>query len=90
MSYTIAYNNPSKFKGVIACGAGFGQGSISKKIAVYHCVGQTDSAAMDEIKKAHAELQRKGVKSELNVFSGGHDWPPDAVLKQAVDWIAKN
>lgn len=89
MSYTIAYNNPSKFKGIIACGAGFGQGSISKKVAVYSCVGQADSN-IDEIKKAHAELQRKGAKSELNIFSGGHDWPPDVVLKQAMDWIAKN
>lgn len=90
MSYTIAYNNPSKFRGIIVCGAGFGQGNVSKKVSVYHCVGQADSAAMDEIKKAHAELQRKGVKSELNVFSGGHDWPPDIILKQAVDWIARN
>jgi len=90
MSYTIAYNHPSQFRGIIVCGAGFGQGNISKKVAVYHCVGQADSAAMDEMKKAHAELQRKGVRSELNVFSGGHDWPPDLVIKQAVDWIAKN
>lgn len=89
MSYTIAYNNPSKFKGVIACGAGFGQGTISKKVAVYNCAGQTDSN-IGEVKKAHAELQRKGAKSELNVFSGGHDWPPDTILKQAVDWIVKN
>ena len=88
MSYTIAYNNPSKFRGVIACGAGFGQGTISKKVAVYNCVGQSDSN-IDEVKKARAELQRKGAKSELNVFSGGHDWPPDIVLKQAIDWIAK-
>lgn len=87
MSYTMAYGNPSKFKGVIACGAGFGQGNISKKVAVYHCVGQADSAAMDEMKKAHVELQRKGVKTELNIFQGGHDWPPDLVLQTAVEWI---
>jgi hypothetical protein len=89
MSYTIAYNNPSKFKGVIACGGGFGLGKISKDIAVYHCAGNKDSAGMSVVKKNHSELQRKGVKSELNVFSGGHNWPPDIVIKQALDWLMK-
>lgn len=89
MSYTIAYNNPSKFRGIIACGAGFGQGSTSKKVAVYNCVGGTDSN-LKEVKNAYAELDKKGVKTELKIFPGGHDWPSDIVLKQAVDWIAKN
>jgi len=89
MSYTIAYNNPSKFKGVIACGGGFGLGTISKDVAVYHCAGNADSAGMSEVKKKHLELQRNGVKSELKVFSGGHNWPPDIVIKQALDWLMK-
>jgi len=89
MSYTIAYNHPSRFKGVIACGAGFGQGSISRRVSVYNCVGEKDSN-LNEVKKAREELRKRGIKSELNVFPGGHDWPPDPVIKQAVDWIAKN
>jgi len=89
MSYTIAYNNPSKFKGVIACGGGFGLGKISKDVAVYHCAGKADSAGMFEVKKSHLELQRNGVNSELKVFSGGHDWPPHIVIKQALDWLMK-
>ncbi|MDD5680247.1 MAG: dienelactone hydrolase family protein [Candidatus Omnitrophica bacterium] len=89
MSYTIAYNNPAKFRGVIACGAGLGQGSVSKKVAVYSCVGEADSN-INEVKKVRDDLQKKGVKTELKIFPGGHDWPPDAVIKQAVDWLAKN
>ena len=89
MSYTIAYNNPSKFKGVIACGGGFGLGKISKDAAVYHCAGDADSAGMFEVKKSHLELQRNGVESELNVFSGGHGWPPRIVIKHALDWLMK-
>lgn len=89
MSYTIAYQHPSNFKGVIACGAGFGEGSISKKVAVYHCIGRTDSN-LDEVKKAHAKLERKHIATHLNIFSGGHSWPPDNVLKEAVDWITSH
>lgn len=87
MSYTMAYKNPSNFKGVIACGAGFGQGSISKKVAVYHCVGKRDSN-LDEVKKAHNTLKRKRAASKLNIFPGGHSYPPDNVLREAVKWIA--
>jgi len=87
MSYTIAYDNTSNFKGVIACGAGFGRGQISKKISVYHCVGKTDPG-LNEVKKAHAQLEKKRAKSKLNVFSGGHSYPPDNVIRKAVDWIA--
>lgn len=91
MSYTIAYDNPSNFKGVIACSAGFCQAcnyNISRRIAVYHCVGETDYAALSEIKKAHAKLKKKGVASHLNIFPGGHSYPPNNVIREAVDWIA--
>jgi len=90
MAYTIAYNNPLKFKGVIACGAGFGKGEISKDVAVYHCAGDADSAGMSVVKRTHSELQKKGVKSEIHVFSGGHNWPPDIVVEQALDWLMVN
>lgn len=92
MSYAIAYDNPSKFKGIIGCGAGYcsvlvdGR-KISKNVAVYHCVGQSDNAARKEIDKAYATLKNKGVSTYRNVFSGGHGWPPEYVLKQAVKWL---
>lgn len=92
MSYAIAYDNPSNFKGIIGCGAGYcsvlvGGRKILKNIAVYHCVGQSDDGARKEINKAFAALKDKGVSTYMNVFSGGHDWPPEHVLKQAVKWL---
>lgn len=90
-AYNIAYTNPSNFKGIIACSAGVCrrcQLTISTKIAVYHCVGKTDYAALDEIKKMHAELKGKGAVSYINIFDGGHSWPPDNVLREAVGWLA--
>jgi predicted esterase len=86
MSYTMAYNHPENFKGVIACGAGFGLGTINKNIIVYHCVGETDEN-LDEVKDAYNQLKRLGVNTKLNVFKGGHQWPPTAVKTNAVDWL---
>jgi len=92
MSYAIAYDNPSNFKGIIGCGAGYcsvlvdGR-RISKNVAVYHCVGQSDNAAREEIDRAYATLKKKGVSTYMNVFSGGHGWPPEHVLKQAIKWL---
>jgi predicted esterase len=88
MSYTIAYNNPNNFKGVIACGGGLGQGKIAKNIAVYHCVGKADRCAIKEIKKVYKKLERKGVASRTHIFVGGHSYPPNNVLRDAVSWIA--
>ena len=87
MAYTIAYGNSRYFKAVIACGSGFGQGNIKKKIAVYHCVGDEDFN-LEEVKKTHNKLKNKKVKTELNEFSGDHRWPPTYVRNEAVDWIA--
>lgn len=87
MSYTMAYKYHSNFNGVIACGAGFGKGTPSNRIAVYHCIGQTDSN-LDEVKKAYEKLKNKRASTKLQIFPGGHAWPPDTVLKQAVDWLA--
>ncbi len=86
MSYAMAYLHPDNFKGVIACGAGFGVGNISRKIIVYHCIGETDPN-LDEVKQAYNQLKRMGVNTKLNVFKGGHEWPPTAVKQDAVDWL---
>jgi predicted peptidase len=87
MAYTIAYRNPDRFKAVIACGAGFGLGTIHKNIAVYHCIGDGDSN-LDEVKSAYTQLKYLKVNTKLNVFSGWHRWPPPNVITEAVDWIA--
>jgi predicted esterase len=86
MSYAMAYLHPDNFKGVIACGAGFGVGDISKKIIVYHCVGDDDEN-LEEVKEAYNKLKGLGVNTKLNVFKGGHEWPPADVKQDAVDWL---
>lgn len=87
MAYTMAYYHSEQFKGVIACGAGFGLGAIHRNIAVYHCIGSSDPN-LDEVKSAYNQLKYLKVNTELNVFSGGHIWPPPNVITDAVDWVA--
>lgn len=87
MAYDMAYNHPEQFKAVIACGAGFGQGTIHKNIAVYHCIGDRDEN-LDEVKSAYTQLKNLNVNTKLTVFSGWHRWPPPNVISEAIDWIA--
>ncbi|MCL5072407.1 MAG: hypothetical protein M1308_16180 [Actinobacteria bacterium] len=89
MSYTIAYKNPMSFCGVIACGAGFGEGSISSRVAVFHCVGKNDTNAVKEMNEVYNQLKRRGIATQLKQFDGGHGWPPKSLLEEAVSWIAK-
>lgn len=86
MAYTMAYTYPDKFHGVIACGAGFGQGEVSEKVAVFHCVGSYCNN-YQEVQKAHLSLTAKGIKSKLRVFEGGHQWPPEWVILEAIKWM---
>ncbi len=87
MSYTIAYRYPQHFKGIIACGAGFGLGNIDRNIPVYHCVGNQDSN-LNEVQNAYNTLRNYYINTRINVFPGGHVWPPTNVINQAIDWLA--
>ncbi|MFB3895655.1 MAG: hypothetical protein ACE14V_05055 [bacterium] len=87
MAYTIAYLHPKQFKAVIPCGAGFGLPPVSKTIPVYHCIGDSDSN-LDEVKRAYNYLQYFKDSTQLAIFLGGHQWPPEQVRKDAIDWIA--
>jgi predicted peptidase len=86
MAYDLAYNHPENFKAVIACGAGFGGKAINKHIAVYHCVGDGDFN-LAEVKDAYTQLRYLKANTKLNIFHGGHRWPPSEVINDAIDWV---
>jgi predicted esterase len=87
MAYDIAYRHPEYFKAVIACGAGFGLDTKNINIAVYHCIGNEDFN-LDEVKDAYNQLKYLKINTRLNVFPGGHRWPPPDVINGAIDWVA--
>lgn len=91
MAFLIAYNHPTQFKGVIPCAAGFPAGTeyeISKNVAVYLCVGEKDSN-LEEVKGVYRKLHTAGAEVYLDEFEGGHEWPPEEVIINALDWIAE-
>lgn len=93
-AYVIAYKNPTKFKGIIACASAYderafgGSGNLSSKIAVCHTAGKGDFN-LEYIREAHKKLQSIGAKSKLVEFDGGHEWPPPEIISDALNWIEK-
>jgi predicted esterase len=74
-------------KGVIACGAGMpepGQG-ISTKFNYIGVVGLGDMN-YQELKSLDKALQKNGFVSQLVTHNGGHEWPDNITLSNAVAW----
>jgi hypothetical protein len=74
--------------GVIGSAAGFPPGVQPSAAAFpyYGTVG-TDDFNYPEMKQLDAALDTAGVRHWLEVFEGGHDWPPVAVCTRALEWM---
>lgn len=88
MAYTMAYRYPKSFRGVIACGAGPGEGKVSKEVAVFHCVKKY-GINYKEVKSFSEYLIANSIKSELKIFDGEYEWPPEKVIREALEWMSK-
>lgn len=88
MSFAMVNKYSKKFRGVIPCGAGFGeeQGCPSR-ILVYALCGTSDSN-LGEVKLV---LEKLGYPADKKVkfesFDGGHEWPPEWLLDKALLWM---
>ena len=75
--------------GVIGCGAGFAQGiepAPSRPFLFYGIVGNEDFNYA-EMKQLDRKLQSAGVTHRIDVFEGGHSWPPADVAVRAIEWV---
>lgn len=84
----IAMKNKG-ISGVIGCGAGFPKsdgGKMFSQIDYYGLIGDCDMnyVEMEGLKK---EFDNKYVNFELRVFEGGHEWPSQGLLQEAVEWL---
>lgn len=89
MAYQLAYKYPSAFKGVIACGSGLGLEKPIFSIPVYQCAGDEDFA-LNEVKWAQQQIKDANAKVELRIFKGGHEWPPQDIIREALEWLCSN
>lgn len=74
----------SEINAVIGCGAGFPAVRQLPKPDFYYVgmVGYEDFN-MIELINNDRQLARSGFKNELVIFDGGHDWPDEAVMREA-------
>ncbi len=52
----------------------------------FGAAGDTDFN-YDEVRQLEPWLETHGVPHRLRFFQGGHEWPPEAVASEAVDWF---
>ena len=86
---TIGLAMQGQAAGVIGFGAGFPGGvepSASVPFAFFGAAG-TDDFNYPELKQLDQALERAGIAHRLEVFAGGHEWPPVAVCTRAVEWM---
>jgi dienelactone hydrolase len=78
-----------KVAGVIGCGAGFPpsiQPSVSEAFAFLGAVGVEDFN-VPELRVLDDALDKLGAAHKLEIFKGGHEWPPDTVCTRAIEWL---
>jgi len=89
VAVAAAFTLKGKVAGVIACGAGFPpsiQPSASQGFAFFGAVG-TEDFYFPELRKLDQTLGGLGATHRLEIFQGGHEWPPEPVCTRAIAWI---
>jgi len=75
--------------GVIACGAGFPAGltpAPAMHFVFFGAVG-VDDFNFAELRTLDDSLLKTGIAHEVRVFAGRHEWAPQAVATEAVEWM---
>jgi predicted esterase len=85
----LAWANNGRIAGVIACGAGFGAPTIPKEVPfrIYATAG-VDDFNYDEVYAMSRDLSRQGVSQRFAQFLGGHDWLPETLTGEALDFLS--
>jgi predicted esterase len=84
--------NSGKIKGIIACSAGPSANdplSTAPKIDLYGVAGFEDFN-YKEIAHLPENLSATGWRTNIDLFDGGHAWPPAASTRKAVLWLELN
>jgi tetratricopeptide (TPR) repeat protein len=80
---------PGAVSGVIACGAGFSPARPPREgmeFLLFGIAGSTDFNH-DEMVRLDARLDELGAVHHIEVFDGGHHWPPATVAREAIEWM---
>lgn len=85
----LAWAGNGRIAGVIACGAGFGS-AIPKEVPfrIYATAG-VDDFNYDEVYAMSSELSRRSLPQRFAQFTGGHDWLPETLTGEALDFLSE-
>jgi len=73
--------------GVVACAAGFGN-EVPRKIPFrLFATAGVDDFNYDELYQNSLDLARRGVAHRFVEFDGGHDWLPEPLAQEALDFF---
>jgi dienelactone hydrolase len=78
-----------KIAGIIVCGGGFPPSmppSASMRFPLAMAVGIEDYF-FPELRALNRLLDNIGVTHHLEIFQGGHEWPPETVCTRIFEWI---
>lgn len=75
--------------GVIGCGAGLSEGLASSALMpiVYCGAVGTEDFNYPEMRHLDRSLESAGVTHHMEVFDGGHTWPPAEACVRAIQWL---
>jgi len=76
-----------KFSGVIACSGGFPYGVPSSVAFVFFGTAGTSDFNYSEMKDVDARLAVQQVPHRVAIFNGDHEWLPEPLAAEAIDWL---
>lgn len=75
--------------GVIGCGAGFPSGLVpaaTMQFVFFGTVG-IDDPNFPEVRALDDALLKAGITHRVRVFAGRHEWAPEPVATEAIEWL---
>jgi tetratricopeptide (TPR) repeat protein len=80
---------PSAIAGVVGCGAGFADEDAPVKSLAFPYFGTVGDRDMNyyEMRALDEKLAKARAAYRIAVFDGGHQWPPEAVAREAVVFL---
>jgi predicted esterase len=88
-SVAIALAAPQAIAGVIGCGAGLHDDRVSLERLPFRYFGTVGDRDFNyyEMRELAARLAAAKAPGRVDVFAGGHDWPPSDLAADAIAWM---
>jgi len=88
-SVAMALQAPSAIAGVVGCGAGFADQDAPVKSLAFPYFGTVGERDMNyyEMRALDEKLAKAKAAYRIGVFEGGHEWPPEALAREALVFL---